>query len=92
MTPAVLSELRSSASRRLLKSDVKKSTALVKRVTSLTEETVPMIIREIETMNLARYASEIAVSIVADKLKPSDVENVVPVCAALHARYTGACA
>ena len=38
---------------------MKKGTALVKRVTSLTEETLPSIISDISTFNLTRYSSEV---------------------------------
>jgi len=58
-SPAVLAALRSPALKRSLKSDVKKSTALVKRVTTATEETAPAIIKEIESLNLSRYAGEV---------------------------------
>lgn len=57
--PAATERLRSGAHKRGLKSDVKKGIGLVKRVTSVTEETAPQLVREVETHNLSRYASEV---------------------------------
>lgn len=82
-----LTELRSLKARKGMKSDVKKSTGIAKRVTTLTEETLPSLLKDIEGFNLSRYASEVAIALVGPHLKSGDVEPSVAVASALHQRY-----
>lgn len=57
--PAAVASARSPAVRRALKSDVKRSTGLVKRVAGAAEEAVPSIVRDVAALNLSRYAGEV---------------------------------
>lgn len=70
-----------------LKTDLKRSMGLVKRIKNLTEESVEPLAKEIESINLSRYASEVAVAIVDDRLKSTDVPGAVLLASRMHQRY-----
>ena len=82
-----LTASRSPRLRKALKSDVRKGTALVKRVAVLTDDTMDVLLRDIEGYNLSRYSVEMARSVIHERLRPQDVEHVVAVTAAMHQRY-----
>lgn len=86
-----LAELRKQfeASKKTLKSDLKKCTAFVKKVKSGTAWSMKPtdIERDVASLNLTRYVEEVAAALVEAKLKPTDLPTVVSLCYAMHSRY-----
>ena len=70
-----------------MKSDLKKSTAFVKKIKVINAEGLQQCIRDAETLNLNLYISEIVSALLELKFKPADISGVVKLCFALHCRY-----
>ena len=70
-----------------LDSSLKKNTAFVRKLKSFTESQKESVIRDMLTLNLTKYVSEVAAALVEVKLKMTDVPAAVEVCSALHCRY-----
>lgn len=70
-----------------LKSDLKKSNTFVKKLRSINSEGIQQCIRDVETLNLSLFISEIVSSIVATTYKPIDTSNMVKLCISLHQFY-----
>lgn len=71
-----------------LKSDLKKSNALVKKLKiAINSEGIQQCIRDVDTLNLYLFISEIVNSIVATTYKATETSNMVKFCACLHQRY-----
>ena len=70
-----------------LKSDLKKTTAFVKKVKNINAEGLQQCIRDTETLNLTLYISEIVVALLETAFKVTDVALIVKLCACLHKRY-----
>lgn len=85
-TEALLAS-RSPRLRKALKSDVRKGTALVKRVAVLTEDTMDVLLRDVEAYNLSRYSAEMARAVIHERLRVQDVEHVVALSSSMHQRY-----
>lgn len=75
------------ANNKNVKSDLKKSTAFVKKVKTINAEGIQQCLREVETLNLTQFVSEIVAAILATNYKATDVGLVVKLCVALHQRY-----
>eukprot|EP01063_Lacrimia_lanifica_P016674 TRINITY_DN2321_c1_g2_i1.p1 TRINITY_DN2321_c1_g2~~TRINITY_DN2321_c1_g2_i1.p1 ORF type:complete len:1305 (+),score=554.78 TRINITY_DN2321_c1_g2_i1:64-3915(+) len=77
---------------RTLKSDVKKSTSVVKRFKTLTGNDCEWAVGQLTALNLTRYVPELTQAfvqaVVDGKLKYQDVPLAVPVLTALHTTYT----
>jgi hypothetical protein len=69
------------------KSDLKKSTAFVKKIKSTNAEGIQQCLRDCETLNLYNYISEIISAIVATNYKATDVSNMIKLCTTLHQKY-----
>ena len=87
--PAVVSISRKEheANKKQLKSDLKKTTAFVKKIRSINTEGLQQCIRDTETLNLTLYISEIVGAIVETAYKATDVPSMVKLCIDLHKRY-----
>lgn len=70
-----------------LKSDLKKTTAFVKKIKTITAEGLQQCIREVEQLNLTLYVSEIVSAILETTYKPSDIPALIILCVCLHRRY-----
>lgn len=70
-----------------VKSDVKKSTAFVKKLKNITTEVIQQCIRDMEVLNLSLYISEIVNSILSISFKATDCTNMVKLCQSLHQKY-----
>jgi regulator of nonsense transcripts 2 len=70
-----------------LKSDLKKTTAFVKKIRSINFEGLQQCIRDSETLNLTLYISEIITAISETKYKATDVPSMIKLCITLHHRY-----
>lgn len=77
------------ASKKMLKSDLKKCTAFVKKIKSGSAWSMrpEEIQKDVATLNLSRYVEEVASAVCEAKLKVADLPVVVALCSAMHARY-----
>ena len=82
-----LSRTQHIENKKSLKSDMKKSTAFVKRVKGITADGITQCIRETEVLNLNLYISEIVSGILDTQFKGNDVPHVAKLCSCLHKRY-----
>lgn len=68
--------------------DLKKGMSVVKRMNNLGDATsVAAVCKDIRTINLARYATEVARGLLGDKLTPAEVPHAVQVASLMHQRY-----
>ena len=70
-----------------MKSDLKKSTAFVKKIKTINSEGLQQCIRDAETLNLNLYISEIVSALLEIKFKAPDINGIVKLCSHLHCRY-----
>lgn len=70
-----------------LKSDLKKTTAFVKKVRAITPESLQQCLRDTETLNLTLYLSEIVAALLEAKFKFNEVPGIVKLCTQLHLLY-----
>ena len=71
-----------------LDSSIKKNTAFVRKLKNFTEAQKEGILKDINTLNLTKYISEVANAIVEAKLKMTDISSIIQVCVVLHEKYT----
>lgn len=70
-----------------LDSSLKKNTAFVKKLKTITEQQRDALSHDFNGLNLSKYIAEAAASIVEAKLKISDVNCAVHLCSLFHQRY-----
>jgi regulator of nonsense transcripts 2 len=70
-----------------LETSIKRIPPFIKRLRTLTEQQRDALCRDMQTLNLTRYISEVATSLTEAKLKMSDVWTSVQICSLLHQRY-----
>ncbi|CAJ0926298.1 unnamed protein product [Ranitomeya imitator] len=70
-----------------LDSSLKKNTAFVKKLRTITEQQRDSLSHDFNGLNLSKYIAEAAASIVEAKLKISDVNCAVHLCSLFHQRY-----
>ncbi|XP_062850136.1 regulator of nonsense transcripts 2 isoform X2 [Trichomycterus rosablanca] len=70
-----------------LDSSLKKNTAFVKKLRTLTEQQRSSLTHDFDTLNLSKYIGEAVSSLVEAKLKISDVGCAVHLCSLFHQRY-----
>ncbi|XP_059473711.1 regulator of nonsense transcripts 2 [Neocloeon triangulifer] len=70
-----------------LDSNLKKNTAFVRKIKNLTATQEEALLKDMKTLNLTKYISEIAAGLVEAKLKMTDVQAAVNICAYLHQNY-----
>lgn len=68
-------------------SSIKKNTAFVRKLKNFTEAQKESILKDINTLNLTKYISEVANAIVEAKLKMTDIASILQVCVVLHEKY-----
>uniref|UniRef100_A0A3Q1HP10 UPF2 regulator of nonsense mediated mRNA decay n=1 Tax=Acanthochromis polyacanthus TaxID=80966 RepID=A0A3Q1HP10_9TELE len=71
-----------------LDSSLKKNTAFVKKLRTLTEQQRDSLSNDFASLNLSKYIGEAVSSVVEAKLKISDVGCAVHLCSLFHQRYT----
>uniref|UniRef100_A0A8C3FXV3 Regulator of nonsense transcripts 2 n=1 Tax=Cyclopterus lumpus TaxID=8103 RepID=A0A8C3FXV3_CYCLU len=71
-----------------LDSSLKKNTAFVKKLRTLTEQQRDSLSHDFGSLNLSKYIGEAVSSVVEAKLKISDVGCAVHLCSLFHQRYT----
>lgn len=70
-----------------LDSSIKKNSAFVKKLKVFTESQKGQILNEIDKLNLTKFISEVASSIIEAKLKLSDIPAVIEICTKLNQNY-----
>ncbi|XP_077565295.1 regulator of nonsense transcripts 2 isoform X1 [Stigmatopora nigra] len=70
-----------------LDSSLKKNTAFVKKLRTLTEQQRDSLSHDFASLNLSKYIGEAVASVVEAKLKISDVGCAVHLCSLFHQRY-----
>ncbi|XP_063230825.1 regulator of nonsense transcripts 2-like [Bacillus rossius redtenbacheri] len=70
-----------------LDSSLKKNTSFVRKLKMFAASQLEPLLRDMATLNLTKYVSEVAAALVEAKLKMSDVPHVVKLCGALHRDY-----
>uniref|UniRef100_A0A3P8Y762 Regulator of nonsense transcripts 2 n=1 Tax=Esox lucius TaxID=8010 RepID=A0A3P8Y762_ESOLU len=70
-----------------LDSSLKKNTAFVKKLRTLTEQQRDALSNDFSSLNLSKYIGEAVGSVVEAKLKISDVGCAVHLCSLFHQRY-----
>ena len=70
-----------------LESSIKRIPPFIKRLRTLTEQQRDTLGRDMQTLNLTRYISEVATALTEAKLKMTDVWTSVQICSLLHQRY-----
>ncbi|XP_036308913.1 regulator of nonsense transcripts 2 isoform X7 [Pipistrellus kuhlii] len=70
-----------------LDSSLKKNTAFVKKLKTITEQQRDSLSHDFSGLNLSKYIAEAVASIVEAKLKISDVNCAVHLCSLFHQRY-----
>nr|XP_055045693.1 regulator of nonsense transcripts 2 [Misgurnus anguillicaudatus]XP_055045695.1 regulator of nonsense transcripts 2 [Misgurnus anguillicaudatus] len=70
-----------------LDSSLKKNTAFVKKLRTLTEQQRASLSQDFNSLNLSKYIGEAVSSMVEAKLKISDVGCAVHLCSLFHQRY-----
>uniref|UniRef100_A0A8C0JZR0 Regulator of nonsense transcripts 2 n=1 Tax=Canis lupus dingo TaxID=286419 RepID=A0A8C0JZR0_CANLU len=70
-----------------LDSSLKKNTAFVKKLKTITEQQRDSLSHDFNGLNLSKYIAEAVASIVEAKLKISDVNCAVHLCSLFHQRY-----
>lgn len=84
---ATVAAIRKSNDSSKLKSDLKKTTAFVKKIKSINVEGLQQCIRDSETLNLTLYISEVVAAIAETNYKATDIPSMVKLCISLHRRY-----
>ncbi|KAL0238207.1 hypothetical protein GEMRC1_012680 [Eukaryota sp. GEM-RC1] len=80
----------SSTKNQSLDSSIKKTTAFVRRLKSLTSDSFPSLIQDAKRLNLSKFAVEVASSIGTSKLNHknrSDFSQCTTLCSILHQYY-----
>ncbi|XP_047115400.1 regulator of nonsense transcripts 2 isoform X1 [Schistocerca piceifrons] len=70
-----------------LDSSVKRNAAFVKKLRTFTGSQIESLLKDVATLNLTKYLSEVAAALVDTKLKMSDVWAAVKLCNMLHLTY-----
>jgi regulator of nonsense transcripts 2 len=70
-----------------LDSSLKKNTAFVKKLKQFTAAQLDTLIKDMSTLNLSKYISEVCQSLVEAKIKMSDVPAVITLSSHLHQIY-----
>lgn len=70
-----------------LDSSLKKNTAFVKKLKQFTAAQLDSLLKDMATLNLSKYVSEVAQALVESKLKMTDVPAVITLSSKLHQTY-----
>lgn len=70
-----------------LDSSIKKNSAFVKRLKVFSESQKDLLLNDIDRLNLTKFISEVASSIVEAKFKLSDIPAVIEICTKLNCKY-----
>ncbi|KAL3662104.1 hypothetical protein V7S43_012905 [Phytophthora oleae] len=82
-----VANVRAQLSSLKLKSDIKRSSAFVKKLRMLSESNAESLLRDAAELNLTRYVSECVAALADAPLKLADLSAAVKVASLLHQRY-----
>lgn len=71
-----------------LDSNLKRNTAFVKKLRQFTASQMETLLKDMNSLNLTKYISEICAALVEAKFKMTDVPAVVNLCSRLHHTYS----
>mmetsp|Transcript_7552 Transcript_7552/g.26578 ORF Transcript_7552/g.26578 Transcript_7552/m.26578 type:complete len:1015 (+) Transcript_7552:277-3321(+) len=80
-------ERLSEAELKKLDNNIKRNTAITKRLRAITVESYVPLCEDLVKVNLARYVDEAACAISDGRIRRADIHAVVEVCSLLHQRY-----
>lgn len=83
--PATLAKNPFDLSR--LDSSIKKNSAFVKKLKNLTDSSKDSILKDISTLNLSKYLTEVVAALVDLKIKTSEISTYLEICSKLHRMY-----
>lgn len=86
-SPATVASVRAQLATLKLKSDIKRSSAFVKKLRVLSEANADSLLRDAAELNLTRYVSECVAALADAPLKLVDLAAAVKVASLLHQRY-----
>lgn len=73
-----------------LDGSIKRNSAFVKKLKSLNAEQLPQLLKELQTLKLEKYLSEITMAMTESKLKNAqDAMAAAEICSALYQRFPG---
>lgn len=70
-----------------LDSSLKKNTAFVRKLRNFTAQQYESLMKDMSSLNLSKYISEVASALVEAKLKLTDVPSAVLLCSEMHCIY-----
>lgn len=70
-----------------LDSSLKKNTAFVKKLKQFTAAQLDSLLKDMDSLNLTKYISEVSSAITEAKLKMTDVPAIIQLCCKLHRIY-----
>lgn len=70
-----------------LDSSIKKITSFIKRLKNLTESQKDSLAKEMITLNLTKYISEVAAAFTEAKMKMNDISCAIHLCSLMHQYY-----
>ncbi|CAB0039926.1 unnamed protein product [Trichogramma brassicae] len=70
-----------------LDSNLKKNTTFVKKLKTFAASQLDNVMKDVTTLNLTKYISEVASALVEAKLKMTDIPAVLKICSYLHQKY-----
>lgn len=76
-----------SAFLRTLDSNIKRNTAVIKKLKQINEEQRDGLLDDLRSVNLSKFVSEAVTAICEAKLRTSDINAAVQICSLLHQRY-----
>lgn len=69
-------------------SSLKKNTAFVKKLKQFTASQLDSLLKDMSSLNLTKYISEVSAAIVEAKIKMTDVPAAISLCSKLHQIYS----
>ena len=70
-----------------LDSSIKRNSAFVKKLKNLTETTKDAVLKDITSLNLSKYLTEVVAALVDLKLKASEIGMYLEICSRIHRMY-----
>ncbi|VVD00769.1 regulator of nonsense transcripts 2 [Leptidea sinapis] len=70
-----------------LDSGLKKNTTFVKKLKSFSAPQLEVLLKDLSSLNLTKYISEVAAALVEAKLKMSDIAAALILCSSIHCTY-----
>ena len=70
-----------------LDSSIKKNSAFVKKLKNLTDSTRDTVLKDISTLNISKYLTEVVAALVELKLKASEIPMYLEICSKIHRMY-----